>query len=274
MLIRPRAPQEEPASQLSQATKVQHENLYIAAPSSQPASSSRLSDKTNQTTTIKPIPKWRRYLSTLKWFLIDQWFLVALGCLILISSQVQVSSSQQSEKELVVTYLCVSVIFIVNGCTVSTRVLLNNYAKWKIHLFVQIQCFLMTSAITFGVVSICATNLTFMDPGLLVGMIFTGCLPTTMSSNVIMTKQAHGNHALTMVQSTLGNFLGPFLTPVLITMYTSSGAWYTQVLPQNDGGYGKIYQRVFKQLGLSIFLPLVCGPTHPLSHQHSTTNAK
>jgi sodium/bile acid cotransporter 7 len=40
-------------------------------------------------------------------------------------------------------------------------------------------------------------------------------------------------------------------------MYTSTGAWYTDVLPKEEGGYAQIYRRVFKQLGLSIFLPLV-----------------
>jgi solute carrier family 10 (sodium/bile acid cotransporter), member 7 len=149
----------------------------------------------------------------------------------------------------------------------------------------------MTSAILFGVVSAAATSKDFMDPGLLIGelvemtsktrrtdvvegLIFSGCIPTTISSNVVvrdksdstnimrltalqMTGQAHGNTALTVVQSTLGNFLGPFLTPVLITMYTSTGAWYTKVLPSDNGGYGEIYRRVFKQLGLSIFVPLV-----------------
>ena len=202
-------------------------------------------------------PKWRRYLSTTKWFLIDQWFLLALACLIIISSQVQVPASQQSKKELVVTYLCVAVIFIITGCTLPTQVLLDNYMRIGVHVFVQVQCFLMTSAVTYGIVSVCATNPNFMSPGLLIGMIFTGCVPTTISSNVIMTKQAHGNQALTVVQSTLGNFLGPFFTPLLITMYTSSGAWYTHILPKSNGGYGEIYQRVFKQLGLSIFLPLV-----------------
>jgi len=71
-----------------------------------------------------------------------------------------------------------------------------------------------------------------------------------------MTKQAHGNQALTVVQSTLGNFLGPFLTPVLVQMYVSGGAWYTKVLP-GVGSYSELYRRVFKQLGLSLLLPLV-----------------
>lgn len=40
-----------------------------------------------------PEPKWRQHLSSVKWFLIDQWFLLALGCLVLLASQVQVPAS-------------------------------------------------------------------------------------------------------------------------------------------------------------------------------------
>jgi sodium/bile acid cotransporter 7 len=115
----------------------------------------------------------------------------------------------------------------------------------------------MTSSIIFAVVTICATNKNFMDPGLLLGMLLTGCTPTTISSNVVMTGEAHGNKALTVVQSTLGNLLGPFLTPLIFLMYISPNTWYTQILPQERGGYGDMYRRVFKQLGLSIFVPMV-----------------
>ncbi|CAF9931973.1 MAG: hypothetical protein HETSPECPRED_008232 [Heterodermia speciosa] len=97
-----------------------------------------------------------------------------------------------------------------------------------------------------------------MDAGLLLGLIFMGCVPTTISSNVVMTKQAHGNQALTVVQSTLGNFLGPFITPLLVEMYIARGAWYTKPLPEG-GSFGELYKRIFIQLGLSIFLPLVVG---------------
>lgn len=203
-------------------------------------------------------PRWRRYLSTAQFLVLDQWFLFALGFFILVSSQIQVPGSQQALKETIVTYLCVALIFFITGCTLPTKVLLANYSRWRLHIFVQIQSFLLTSAIVYAVVSLCAINRDFMDAGLLVGMIFTGCVPTTISSNVIMTKQANGNQALTVVQSTLGNFLGPFITPLLVIMYTSTGAWYTKVVPGvGSGGIGELYKRVFKQLGLSIFLPLV-----------------
>ena len=205
------------------------------------------------------LSRTERYLHALRTFAIDQWFLLALSILIIISSQVQVPLDQQSLKETIVTYAAVAVIFFITGCTLPTSVLIANYTRIKLHLFVQIQCFLMTSATTFAIVSIAATDHHFMDPWLLIGMLMTGCVPTTISSNVVMTRQAGGNSALTVVQSTIGNFLGPFLTPVLLRMYTGTGAWYTLVLPATSGGYGQVYQRVFKQLGLSLFLPLFVG---------------
>ena len=119
-----------------------------------------------------PRSRCRQIFSTVQWLCFDQWFLFALGLLILISSQTQVSAMYQAKKETVVTYLCVSIIFLITGCTLPSKILLDNYRRWKIHLFVQIQSFLMTSAVVYGVVSICATNAKFMDPGLLVGLIF------------------------------------------------------------------------------------------------------
>ncbi|KAF1354548.1 sodium bile acid symporter family protein [Lizonia empirigonia] len=194
----------------------------------------------------------------LLWFVKDQWFLLAMGLIILVSSQVQVPASQQKIKRTAITYLSVSVIFIINGCTLPTWLLVENYMRWKLHFFVQLQCYLVCSAATFAIVSLCATNPGFMDPWLLIGFLFVGSAPTTMSSNVVMTRQAHGNTALTVVQSVIGQFLCPFLSPIIVQMYLSSGAWYTQVL-ERGSGYGEIYRRVFMQLGLSLFLPMAVG---------------
>lgn len=80
-----------------------------------------------------------RRAKSVQWFLIDQWFLISLGVLIAISSQVQVPASKQQLKQTIVTYAAVAVIFGITGATLPTRVLLNNYSRWRIHLFVQIQ---------------------------------------------------------------------------------------------------------------------------------------
>jgi sodium/bile acid cotransporter 7 len=206
----------------------------------------------------KKMPKRAKAVEILKWFVKDQWFLLAMGAVVLISSQIQVPASQQRTKRTVITYLAVSVIFFINGCTLDTRVMLANYMRWKLHIFVQLQCYLVCSAATFAIVSLCATNPNFMDPWLLIGFLFVGSAPTTMSSNVVMTRQAHGNAALTVVQSVIGQFLCPFLTPIILQMYLSTGSWYSKVL-QRGSGYAGIYQRVFMQLGLSLFLPMLVG---------------
>ena len=203
------------------------------------------------------LKKIRNLLLNIFRLVAGQWFLLALGMMILLASQVQVPQEHQKTKATAVSYSCVSLIFFLTGCTLKTRTLIDNYSRWKLHIFVQVQCYLITSVVIYAIVSLCATNPNFMDAGLLLGLILTGCTATTISSNVVMTGEAHGNQALTVVQSTLGNFLGPFLTPAIFTMYTSSKAWYTSVLPEEHGGYGEIYRRVFKQLGLSLFVPMV-----------------
>jgi sodium/bile acid cotransporter 7 len=198
-------------------------------------------------------PLWRKTLNTL----LGQWFLIGIGIVILIASQVQAPVRSQDLIETAISYLCVTLIFLITGCTLSTRALIQNYGRWKVHLFVQIQCFLLTSASVYAVVSLCATSPAFMDEALLIGLLLMGCVPTTISSNVVMTRNARGNDALTVVESTIGNFLGPFLTPLLIQMYCLPLPWYTDILSSEQGGYVAIYARIFKQIGLSVFVPMV-----------------
>jgi len=252
-----------PEERITEATNMDSINTGPPLLDSQKASEpleAEISDtrEGNKSPVKKKLPKRAKALEVLKWFIKDQWFLLAMGAVVLISSQVQVPASQQRTKRTVITYLAVSVIFFINGCTLDTRVMLANYMRWKLHIFVQLQCYLVCSAATFAIVSLCATNPDFMDPWLLIGFLFVGSAPTTMSSNVVMTRQAHGNAALTVVQSVIGQFLCPFLTPIILQMYLSTGSWYSKVL-QRGSGYAGIYQRVFMQLGLSLFLPMLLG---------------
>lgn len=254
--------EKEEKSSIANATKdgVQPDELQGGKPQTRPQSPAPSSPcGAAKKDAIESNPsKLAKALSFLKWFVQDQWFLLAMAAVILLSSQVQVPESRQKQKRTVVTYLSVSIIFFINGCTLPTRLLLENSMRWKLHAFVQLQCYLVCSAAAFAVVSLCATNPNFMDPWLLIGFLFIGCAPTTMNSNVVMTRQAHGNTALTVVQSVIGQFLCPFLSPIILQMYLSSGAWYSKVLT-NGGGYGEIYRRVFMQLGLSLFVPILVG---------------
>lgn len=219
-------------------------------------------DEIDDQSSEKIIPKKsmiRTALDGALWFVKDQWFLLGIVLVIIISSQVQVPESQQATKQVAVSYLSVTLIFFITGCTLDTKILLNNYAKWKHHLFIQSQCFLLVSALAFAIVSLAALNKNFMDPWLLIGLIFNGCQPTAMASNVLFTRQSHGNVHLTVVETTIGNLIGPFLSPVLIKMYLSANTWYSAAVPPQSGGYQALYRRVFMQFGLSIYLPMFIG---------------
>lgn len=200
--------------------------------------------------------RWKKRVLT---FLSDQWFLLSMAVMIPITSQHQLPTSVQRSKSTAVFYTCVSVIFFITGCTLDSSVLARNYKRWQTHLYVLFQCFLVCSSLVFGIVSAAGTNRT-LDPGVLVGLTVLGCVPTTISSNVVMTAQANGNQELTLVETTICNFLGVFISPALVVMYTNVPIWYNDIVPHGSNEtFPPIYRRVLKQLGLSIYVPLVVG---------------
>ncbi|KAI0098602.1 sodium bile acid symporter family protein [Hypoxylon sp. NC0597] len=219
---------------------------------------SSISDQNKQQ---KPIPKTRFtvFLTFVWWFIKDQWFIITLLLLILISSQKQVPRQQQQIKDTVVQNLAVAVIFLINGCTIPTQILVKTIRCWKIHIFVQVLCFLFTSSTALAVVTATATNPNLIDPALLNGIVLLGSLPTALSFNTIMTKKAQGNDALTLTESVIGSCLGPVVSTVLIQVYSSIPVWYAQTLPKAAAGYGAVFKQVFAQLGLTLFLPLIVG---------------
>ncbi|KAI1851394.1 hypothetical protein JX266_003469 [Neoarthrinium moseri] len=198
-------------------------------------------------------------ISSIAWFASDQWFMITLLLLILVASQVQVPSQQQATKETVIKYATVAVIFLINGCTISTQILVQTLKRWYIHIFVQALCFLLTSITTFAVVQATATNQNAIDAALLNGFVLMGCLPTALSFNTNMTKKANGNAALTLTESVLGSVMAPAISTVLMTTYSSGNFWYAEILPQGSTSYGALYKKVFQQLGLTLFLPLAVG---------------
>lgn len=138
--------------------------------------------------------------------------------------------SIQEQKSVAVFYTCVIVIFLITGCTLDSSVLARNYKRWRTHIYVLGQCFLVCSSLLFDIVSAAGASRN-LDPGILIGFMVLDCVPTTISSNVVMTAQANGNQELILVETTISNFLGVFISPALVVMYTSVPTWYNDILP-------------------------------------------
>jgi len=106
--------------------------------------------------------------------------------------------------------------------------------------------------------TIVASGTDKIDTVILVGLVVMGCIPTTISSNVVMTRAAKGNDSATLIEVTIGNVLGPFLSPALTRMYLISSPAFSHLAPGSEG-VGQLYASVFKQLGCALFAPFIVG---------------
>lgn len=82
---------------------------------------------------------------------------------------------------------------------------------WRLHLLTQVTSFFIFPALVFGIVSAVRRsdpNFEKFDQWALVGMVVMGCLPTTVSSNVVMTGQAGGDQSAATIEVMLGNLVG------------------------------------------------------------------
>ncbi|KAK9467559.1 SBF-like CPA transporter family-domain-containing protein [Lipomyces arxii] len=196
-------------------------------------------------------------------FLLDQWFLICLGIAILIAYLVPNLGRKGGwvAAQYSVIYVCPALIFFISGLTMDTKTLIRTAALFRIHLVAQIMSYMYTSAIWFGLTTAAvAAHDSHLNMPVLGGFILLGCTPTTIGSNVVFTRSANGNHAATLIEVTIANLLAPVLSPALISMYMSSSPAWGELTPSGGGNsYSTLYRSVFKQLGLTVFVPLAVG---------------
>lgn len=204
---------------------------------------------------------WMRRIAS---FLIAQWFFILLGVFVALAHLYPEFAKQGGtiKAEYSIGYGAVAVIFLISGLSMLSKDLMKNTFHWRAHFTVLTSSFLITSAIIFGICcGIKASHDQAIDDWLLVGLIVTHSCPTTVSSNVVMTKQAHGNDILTLCEVFIGNVLGAFITPALVQMYLR-GVWeFGNPTHQElgDSSMTELYGEVMKQIGLSVFVPLFVG---------------
>ncbi|KAI9310295.1 SBF-like CPA transporter family-domain-containing protein [Dichotomocladium elegans] len=189
------------------------------------------------------------------------WFLLGLAFVIILAYAAPDVARKDGyiHAEWSIKWGAVIIIFLISGMSLRTRILTQTFLRIRLHLLVQIINLVIIPFFVFGLVLLLFKCHVPMNSLVLMGVVIAASTPTTVSSNVVMTKSAKGNEATALMNAALGNVLGIFISPALVDTFQEP---LIEATPENESAQagGKVdFTSVLKQLGITVLIPLVVG---------------
>jgi len=131
------------------------------------------------------------------------------------------------------------------GLGTEFSMLLGGLSQWKLLVYVQGSLFLIAPIVSYGMFKLLSLWIGIENS---MGLLFVGCLPTTITSCILLTKQSDGNSIGAMYNATLSQILGVFTTPLLLSLFLHAEVQGTAPLGS-----------VMLSLAQKILLPLLAG---------------
>ncbi len=138
----------------------------------------------------------------------------------------------------------VSLIFFFYGLRLSPQKLLAGIANWRLHLLIHSATFLV-----FPLLVIAARLLigNVINDLIWLGIFFLACLPSTVSSSVVMVSIARGNIPAAIFNASISTLIGVFITPLWMGIFMNSSTQSLDLLP------------IILKLTLQVLLPVILG---------------
>lgn len=158
----------------------------------------------------------------------------------------------------------VVLIFLFYGLKLNKSALIQDLSNWKMHLIIQGIVFLLFPLLIFIFYPLVPQNSAYQL--MFVSVFYLACLPSTVSSSVVMVSIAKGNIPSAIFNASLSGLIGILLTPL----------WMSLFVQQNSELQ---LSEIFLDLILKIVLPVILGLLlQPLLgkfyHQHQKRIAK
>ncbi|MES2492828.1 MAG: bile acid:sodium symporter family protein [Pseudomonadota bacterium] len=114
-------------------------------------------------------------------------------------------------------------LFFLHGAKLSREALLAGAGHWRLHISVLAATFALFPLLGLGIAAL--PGIPQVVAG---GMLFLTLLPSTVQSSIAFTSIARGNVAAAVCSASFSNFVGIFLTPLLVALLMGgSGAGFS-----------------------------------------------
>ncbi len=178
------------------------------------------------------------FLSRLK----PDWYIILIIAMVVLASVLPASGPAAPAFSLA-TKIAIGLVFFLHGAKLSREAVIKGVTHWRLHLLVLAATFVLFPILCLGLAKLPAW---IMPVALAPGLIFLGCLPSTIQSSIGFTAIARGNVAATVASATASNLLGIAVTPLLGAM-----------LMQTQGG-GISFHSV-QSIVVQLLIPFVAG---------------
>lgn len=114
-----------------------------------------------------------------------------------------------------VTGAAIALVFFLHGARLSREAVVRGLTHWRLHLVVLAATFALFPLLTLGLAALPGW---ITPPELAVGLVFLGCLPSTIQSSIGFTAIGRGNIAAAVAAASASNLIGIALTPLLVSL--------------------------------------------------------
>ncbi|TBW38418.1 bile acid:sodium symporter [Siculibacillus lacustris] len=113
-----------------------------------------------------------------------------------------------------VVNLAIAILFFMHGAKLSRAAVIAGLTHWRLHLLIVASTFLLFPLLGIGIRALGLP----LPPELIAGIVYLTLLSSTVQSSIAFTSIGRGNVAAAVCAASASNFLGIFLTPVLVSV--------------------------------------------------------
>lgn len=140
-------------------------------------------------------------------------------------------------------------IFLLYGLKLNLKEVVKDVSNWKLHLLVQTGTFVLFPLLVLVFYPFFRDTIYFQS---WLSVYFLACLPSTVSSSVVMVSIAKGNVTSAIFNASISGLIGILLTPLLMGFFLQAH--------HSEGNQAEIIQQLLLKVLLPIFLGILLNP--------------